>query len=145
MSVNSRPTIMRMTFSSLRLATTSVPTSSPSRRTVTRSAMTKISSRRWEMNTTETPCSLRVRICWKSVSTSRSVSDEVGSSMTIRRASRESALATSTICCCASGRKRTSVRGSIARFRRPSCSRAWAYSRRQSIVPGTAPAGSRPR
>ncbi len=73
----------------------------PSRMTLTRSVIWKISAIRWEMNTTATPFAFRRRMMSKRVWVSVSVSELVGSSMMISRALKESARATSTICFCA--------------------------------------------
>jgi len=141
----SRPTIMRMMSSVVTSATGCVPTSMPSRRTVTRSQMARTSSSRCEMKTIDTPRARRSRMRLNSVSTSRSVSEEVGSSITIRRASIDRALATSIICCWAIEKKRTGVRTfSLRSSSARSASACW-YSLRQWTVPGTAPCGSRPR
>ncbi len=66
--------------------------------TVTRWQSAKISSSRWEMNRTAAPWSRSARAIEKSRSTSAPDSAAVGSSMTITLASKERALAISTIC-----------------------------------------------
>jgi len=63
---------------------------------------------------TAIPARLSRSICWKSCSISISVSEEVGSSMTIRRALNISAREISTICCLAMDRFLTSVRTSTS-------------------------------
>jgi len=141
----SRPTIMRMMSLVLSSLTGRVPTSRPSRSTVTRSAMCSTSSSRCEMKTMATPWARSARIWPNRVSTSRSVNEEVGSSMTIRRASIESALATSIICCWARGKNRTGVRTLTPSPSRSRSACACRYRLRQSTVPGSLPAGSRPR
>jgi len=136
---------MLTTSSSVSSAVGAVPISLPSRRTVMRSHTSKISESRCEMKMIDTPSSRSERIRSNSTSVSRSVSDEVGSSIAMRSALSESALATSAICCSAMLRKRTSVRASMSRpnWSRSACARP--YSSRQSMKPGRNPRGSRPR
>ena len=86
------------------------PTVCPSRRTVMRSASSKISLSRCETKITATPSARRRRTTPKSDSTSSSVSELVGSSRIRTRASIESARAISTICCWSGRRRRTGQR-----------------------------------
>ena len=78
----------------------------PSRRTVTRSAISKTSSMRWEMKRMATPCWRRVWTMRKSRWTSCAEREAVGSSMIRTRTSSEIALAISTVCCSARVRPR---------------------------------------
>ena len=78
----------------------------PSRRIVTRSAISKTSSMRWEMKRIATPCWRRACTMRKSRCTSCAESDAVGSSMISTRTSSEMALAISTVCCSARVRPR---------------------------------------
>ena len=75
-----------------------VATTSPSRMTVTRSAMRKISSRRWEMNSTVTPWFFNLLITLNKMSVSALDKAEVGSSRIRIRTFFTSAFAISTIC-----------------------------------------------
>ena len=95
---SSRPT-MRRTSSSVSMSRVSPScVTSPSRRTVTVSQIVKISSSRWEMKRIAAPRSLSVRTTLNRRSTSCPDSAAVGSSMISTRASKDSALAISTIC-----------------------------------------------
>ena len=94
----SRPTIEWISRCCVVSAIASVVTWRPSRITVTRWQSAKTSSSRCEMKSTAAPCARSVSTTPKRRSTSVCVSAAVGSSMTITRASAESALAISTIC-----------------------------------------------
>ena len=85
----------------MRPASSRASTSRPSRRTVTRWHSAKTSSSRCEMNRTATPDSRSVAATPNRRSTSTADSAAVGSSITITRASSESAFAISTSCCSA--------------------------------------------
>ena len=110
-----RPTIIEMMSSMVTASMSTVSTCWPSRMTVTRSAISRSSSRRWEMWTTPLPCSRSERMMRNSSSISVSVSAAVGSSMMSTDASSDSALAISTICCCATLRSMTLAVGSSLR------------------------------
>ena len=73
----------------------------PSRMMVMRSACWKTSSRRWEMKRMATPSAFSRLMMANNWATSCADSDAVGSSMMSTRVSSESALAISTVCCCA--------------------------------------------
>ena len=88
----------RTTWSTVRSAAGSVDTHWPSRMTVIRSQRSKTSSNRCEMNRTAAPLSRSERATVNSRSTSTPDRAAVGSSMTSTRASKDSALAISTIC-----------------------------------------------
>ena len=104
-----------------------VPTLRPSRSTVTRSAISTTSSSRWLTKTMLTPCSLSRRTVASSRSTSRRVSDAVGSSMNRMRALAASPRQMATIWRCATGSLPTGAsRGSWASSR---ASAAFAASR----------------
>ena len=68
----------------------------------------------------------RSRMMRNRSSISRAVKAEVGSSMMRMRASIDSALAISTICCLEMGRSPTTVRGEMSILSRPSTSAASA-------------------
>ena len=77
-----------------------------------------------------------------SFSTSLALSAEVGSSMTMRRDSIDSARAISTICCSATERSRTRVRGLMSRPMRLVSARVSAAILRQltnGFMPGSRP------
>ncbi len=107
----------------------------PSRITVTRSDIWNISAIRWEMNTTATPRSFSRRVMSNSVRVSVSVSELVGSSIIIRRALKESARATSTICFCAVDSLPISVRVSRLSFTSSRSVRASRWVRWRSTSP----------
>ena len=88
-------------------ALSSVPTSTPSRSTTTRSQAASISASRCEMKSTAMPSDFSPAITSSSFSVSLSGSEDVGSSRMTRRACMVSALAISTICCWASDRRLT--------------------------------------
>lgn len=103
----------------------------------------KISSSRCEMNSTAEPCSRRVRTTPKRRATSLPVRAAVGSSMIRTRASKESALAISTICWSAMDSPRAGRSGSSStprRFIRPAVA-AWValWSMRPSARRGWRP------
>ena len=94
----SRPTIARITDSTVSSPIGFVETWRPSRITVTRSQIAKISSRRCEMKSTALPRARSVSTMRNRRSTSFVVRAAVGSSITITRALVVSALAISTSC-----------------------------------------------
>ena len=89
------------------------PALRPSRSTATRSVISKTSESLCEMKTTEIPLCFRSRMTLKRREVSRSVSDEVGSSITSSLTLVSSALAISIICCTAVESRRTSTSRSI--------------------------------
>ena len=94
----SRPTIARITDGTVSSSMGFVQTWRPSRITVTRWQMPKISSRRCEMKRTALPRARSVSTMRNSCSTSFVVNAAVGSSITITRAFVVSAFAISTSC-----------------------------------------------
>ena len=110
---SSRPTIQRTTCSAVVSAADRLGDDvAPSRITVTRSQSAKTSSRRWEMNTTAAPPSRRRAGHVEQPRRPRLAdSAAVGSSITITRASSDSALAISTICWSAMDRPRARAVG----------------------------------
>ena len=94
----SRPTMARMTDGIVSSSIGLVRTWRPSRITVTRWQIAKISSRRCETKSTALPRARSVSTMPNSRSTSVSVSAAVGSSITITRAFVVNALAISTSC-----------------------------------------------
>ena len=86
-----------------------VPTFSPLRSTVTRSAISSTSSSRWLTNITAMPRRLSSSASASSASTSRRVSDAVGSSMITSLASAAMARQIATSCRCAIGRSATNA------------------------------------
>ena len=94
----SRPTIARITDWTVSSPIGFVQTWRPSRITVTRSQISKISSRRCETKSTALPRARSVSTMRNRRSTSFVVSAAVGSSITITRALVVSALAISTSC-----------------------------------------------
>src|SRR5437899_9520537 len=110
---SSRPTIRLMTASIVPVLASTSPAFLPSRRTAMRSVISKTSESLCEMKTTETPLCLSSRITLKSREVSRSVSDEVGSSITRSFTLVSRALAISIICCTAVESSRTSTSRSI--------------------------------
>ena len=97
LSLSSRPTMSWTSLSTEHSATGRVATATPSLRIVTRSASSITSFSLWLMKTTDAPRSLRRPTMVKSSLTSSSVSEEVGSSITMTRALNAIALAISTI------------------------------------------------
>src|SRR4051794_28430501 len=96
--LSSRPTILRTSSSVDRGLVGPSWVTSPSRSTVTVEQIAKTSSRRCEMNSTPAPRSRSVSTTANSRATSWPDSAAVGSSMISTRASKDSALAISTIC-----------------------------------------------
>ncbi len=92
------PTMALIRSSAVSPASSLVSTCRPSRITVTRWQISKTSSSRCEMNITAAPPARSARTTSNSRATSAADSAAVGSSITITRASRDSALAISTIC-----------------------------------------------
>ena len=123
----SRPTIARITDCVVSSSTGFVRTWRPSRITVTRWQIAKISSSRCETKSTALPCARSVSTMPKSRATSVFVRAAVGSSITITRAFVVSALTISTSCWSAIERPRASRSGSSLT---PSCSNTAAASRR---------------
>ena len=123
----SRPTIARITDSIVSSSIGFVRTWRPSRITVTRWQIAKISSSRCETKSTALPRARSVSTMPNSRSTSVVVSAAVGSSITITRAFVVSAFAISTSCWSAIESPRASRSGSR---RTPSCSNTAAASRR---------------
>src|SRR5215469_16221282 len=111
-SASSLPTIARTRSAAVRPARSLVSTWLPSRITVTRVQIVNTSSSRCEMNSTAAPWSRSVRITSKSRPVSAADSAAVGSSITITRASRDSALPISTTCWSAMDRPRAIRAGS---------------------------------
>ncbi len=110
-AANARP-IISFTMRSWSIASFgNVPTSVPSRRTMTRSATRSTSCRRCEMKMTLIPSAFSEDMTASSFSVSASGRLEVGSSRMTRRALMDNALAISTICCCASDSDATGVSG----------------------------------
>ena len=93
------------------------PAFRPSRSTAMRSVISNTSESLCEMKTTETPLCLRSRITLNSREVSRSVSDEVGSSITSSFTLVSRALAISIICCTAVESSRTSTSRSMCTSR----------------------------
>ena len=92
----SAPIMCRTVCSTLRPAVGLVTTRLPERRIVTLSPHPRISSRKWLMNNSATPCVLRRPMISCRRSSSRPEMADVGSSRTSTRASRERARAIST-------------------------------------------------
>ena len=90
-----------------------VPSFSPLRSTVTRSAISSTSSSRWLTNTTATLRRFSSSVSFSSASTSRRVSEAVGSSMMTSRASLAMARQIATSCRWAIGSSATCLSGSI--------------------------------
>src|SRR3954454_10566071 len=130
---SSRPTMRRTSSSVVRPATAPSCVTSPSRSTVIDVPMAKISSSRCEMNSTAAPRSRSVRTTPNSRSTSWPESAAVGSSMISTRASKDSALAISTICWSAMERPRTGWSGSSRTPRRSISAWTVSCSARRSI------------
>ncbi len=97
-SASARPTIRRTTSAGDESATSASATVAPSRMTVNRSQSANTSSRRWLTKTTAAPRSRSRRATSIRRPASTADSAAVGSSITITRASIESAFAISTIC-----------------------------------------------
>ncbi len=116
----------------------SLATKAPSRRVVTRRQSSKISSSRWEMNSTAQPCPLSASTTVNSRATSLPDSAAVGSSMMRTRASRDSALAISTSCWSAMDRPRAGLPGSSATPRRLNSPAASRRIARRSMRPNLA-------
>ena len=108
----SRPTISAIAPCGVASARGLVEIRRPSRNTVTLSAISKTSSRRWLTNRIATPLSRRSRTSLNSMAASWADSDAVGSSMISTRTFNEIALAISTDCCAASVRPRAGLRTS---------------------------------
>ncbi len=89
-----------------------VPTSLPRRRTLTRSLMARTSASLWLMKTTASPSATSERRVANRASTSSGTSTAVGSSRIRIRQSRERALRISTRCCCPIDRFSTRADGS---------------------------------
>src|SRR6266850_1467957 len=109
----SRPTIRLMSSSIVPVFASTSPALRPSRSTATRSVISKTSESLCEMKITEIPRCLRSRMTLNSREVSRSVSDEVGSSITSSLTLVSKALAISIICCSAVESSRTSTSRSI--------------------------------
>ena len=129
----SRPTMARTRSSAVIPASSLLSTCLPSRITVTRWQIAKTSSSRCEMNRTAVPAVRSVRTTSNSRSTSAADSAAVGSSITITRASSDSALAISTICWSAMDRPRLIRPGSSRTPSRPNSSAAAAFIPRRSM------------
>src|SRR5467141_3685996 len=110
---SSRPTIRLMSSSIVPVFASTSPAFRPSRRTAMRSVISNTSESLCEMNTTEIPLCFRSRITLNSREVSRSLSDEVGSSITSNFTLVSKALAISIICCSAVESSRTSTSRSI--------------------------------
>ncbi len=110
----SRPTIDRMTSSTVMSCAADVRTNRPSRMIVTRWQLAKTSSSRCEMKSTAAPSRRSARMTSKSRSTSTVVRAAVGSSMTRTFAWADRALAISTICWSATDSPRAVRCGSSA-------------------------------
>ena len=123
----SRPTIARITDCVVSSPAGCVRTWRPSRITVTRWQIVKISSSRCEMKSTALPRACSVSTTPNRRATSVPVSAAVGSSITITRAFVVSAFAISTSCWSAIESPRASRSGSSLT---PSCSNTSAASRR---------------
>ena len=120
-----------------------VPTYEPSRNTLIQSLISNISLSLWEINTMDTPESRSLRIRPIRISVSRSVSEDVGSSMMMSFAFTESALATSTICRCAMERRlhfsRTSTSSPTSRTKRCASSMVRLWSIMKPMRPRSRP------
>ncbi len=114
------PTMSRIAVSAVASPVGRVEIQRPSRRTVTRSAISKTSSIRCEMNRIATPSARSDRMIRKRRSASWAESDAVGSSMIRTRTLSEIALAISRVCCSAGVRPRA---GSSTSRRTPSLSK----------------------
>ena len=101
-SSKSFPIIAATSFTLGRSAMSYSPTSLPFRRTVIPSHTAYTCSRKWVTNMIPTPFSFSLRIMVKSFSTSRSSSEEVGSSRISTLQSISTARAIAIICCNAS-------------------------------------------
>src|SRR5882762_1655780 len=110
---SSRPTIRLMSSSIVPVFASTSPAFRPSRSTAMRSVISNTSESLCEMNTTEIPLCFRSRITLNSREVSRSLSDEVGSSITSNFTLVSKALAISIICCSAVESSRTSTSRSI--------------------------------
>ena len=108
-SPSARPTMSFTISSSVTSDVRRVSTKAPSRSTVRRSEILKISSRRWPTNIIATPCSLRRSITSNRRSTSAVVRAAVGSSRIRTFASETRALAISTSCCSDTRREPTGI------------------------------------
>ena len=126
-SLRVRPTISRIAIAGVSSERGRVDTQRPSRRTVTRSEISKTSSIRCEMNRMATPSRRSDSTIPNSRRTSWAESEAVGSSMIRTRTCNESALAISTVCCSARVRPRA---GSSVSRRTPSRPRIASASRR---------------
>src|SRR4051794_7765419 len=140
---SSRPTMRRTSASLVRSFVAPSWVTSPSRRTVAVSQISKISSRRCEMNSTAAPRAFRVRTTPNRRSTSCPERAAVGSSMISTRASNDSALAISTSCWSAIERPRTGCSGS-SRTPRRSMSSATVRCSAPRSMRRIAPSGWRP-
>src|SRR4051812_2279298 len=134
-SSRSRPTIRRTRSSSVMPSMGSLAIQAPSRRVVTRWQIRKISSRRCEMNRTAAPCSRSALTTPKRRATSLPGRAAGGSSMIRTRASKDSALAISTICWSAMDRPRAGRSGSSSTPRRCISARVAACVALWSIRP----------
>ena len=123
----SRPTISRIAIAGVSSDRGRVDTQRPSRRTVTRSAISKTSSIRCEMNRIGDALAPERLDDPEQARTSWAESEAVGSSMIRTRTCSESALAISTVCCSARVRPRA---GSSTSSRTPSRARIASASRR---------------
>ncbi len=126
-SRTSRPTIMRMTLSWSSSEMGRVPTSLPSRSTVTRSATRKTSSSQCETKTMPSPLAFKSFTTAKRRSISGGESDVVGSSMTSTFESSEIARAISTSCWSAGDRRPAGVDGLRCGATRASASSARCF------------------
>ena len=116
-SESSRPTMSRISVTSVTSPTGFVEMCWPSRRTVIRSLSLNTSSRRWLTNRMATPDAASRRTWRNRRSTSRAERAAVGSSMISTRTSRDSALAISTACWPATVSCEASARGSMSTSR----------------------------
>ncbi len=133
----------RTTVSTVTSATRSVETRAPSRMTVMSSHSEKISSKRWEMNSTAAPRWVRPLITAKRRAASTPESAAVGSSITKTFARRERAFAISTSCWSAMDRPRAGRPGSMATPSRAKRRSAASFMASRSMRPNL-PVGWRP-
>src|SRR5574341_438341 len=115
LTISERPTIKvtRPSRVSLRKGCEGAPAFFPSRKTVTESAISKISSSLWETKIKETPCAWSCRMVSKRIAASFKEMEAVGPSRSRIRACEERALAISIICFWAALKASTGDRGEM--------------------------------
>ena len=125
----SRPTISFARLASVAPSVSTVPTFTPRRSTVTRSAISSTSRSLCEMKMTETPSAVSVRSTLNSSAASCAVSTAVGSSRISTSAPRCSTRRISTRCCWPTPMSSTRARGSTTRPKRSDRSRTRSLGR----------------